>query len=387
MKRDRKKGFTLVELIVVLVILAIVSAISIPALTGYIDKSKEKQCRTRREALVGRLEEERAFNASATMQTVLAGLSGEDEELQTCPVTGNAYKAENDNAVTCDEHGTSATLSDGTNLQSARTLTTTSVTAKTETGNNNNSNDNNNNNNETPSGGGSSESGGTPETSGSSESGGTPETDASGPQSLTTGNEWGTSDLNNMQLGSTTRTMKVGTTEVLTLQFNPSTTKYQIVNWTNSDASVATLTLKEATQGYIYMNINALKVGTTQIECSNPYYNNMKPSSGTVTVNVEYWPVTGVEIHTSEEKTDNQSDPIMLTEGQTLQLVPKFLSEGQCEEVGTWNIEQGGTYASIDSNGLLYGLQESGYNYVEVKFRANNGSEKRRKIIVSKASE
>lgn len=37
-----KKGFTLVELIVVLVILAILAALLIPALTGYIDKAKEK---------------------------------------------------------------------------------------------------------------------------------------------------------------------------------------------------------------------------------------------------------------------------------------------------------------------------------------------------------
>lgn len=41
--RENKKGFTLVELIVVLVILAILAALLIPALTGYIDKAKEKQ--------------------------------------------------------------------------------------------------------------------------------------------------------------------------------------------------------------------------------------------------------------------------------------------------------------------------------------------------------
>lgn len=42
-KKNRRKGFTLVELIVVLVILAILAALLIPALTGYIDKAKEKQ--------------------------------------------------------------------------------------------------------------------------------------------------------------------------------------------------------------------------------------------------------------------------------------------------------------------------------------------------------
>lgn len=42
LKNNKKKGFTLVELIVVLVILAILAAMLIPALTGYINKAKEK---------------------------------------------------------------------------------------------------------------------------------------------------------------------------------------------------------------------------------------------------------------------------------------------------------------------------------------------------------
>ena len=42
LKENKKKGFTLVELIVVLVILAILAALLIPALTGYIDRAKKK---------------------------------------------------------------------------------------------------------------------------------------------------------------------------------------------------------------------------------------------------------------------------------------------------------------------------------------------------------
>ena len=41
---EEKHGFTLVEMIVVIVILAVIAAITVPAFTKYIDSNKEKQC-------------------------------------------------------------------------------------------------------------------------------------------------------------------------------------------------------------------------------------------------------------------------------------------------------------------------------------------------------
>ena len=45
-------GFTLVELIVVLVILGVLTAFAVPALTGYIDSAKEKQAVSETQACV-----------------------------------------------------------------------------------------------------------------------------------------------------------------------------------------------------------------------------------------------------------------------------------------------------------------------------------------------
>ena len=61
LKKNKKKGFTLVELIVVLVILAILAALLIPALTGYIDKAKNKSvvAETRQAVMVLQVEQHR----------------------------------------------------------------------------------------------------------------------------------------------------------------------------------------------------------------------------------------------------------------------------------------------------------------------------------------
>ena len=88
-RRSKKGGFTLVELIVVLVILAILAALLIPALTGYIDKAKQKNiiAETRQcvmaaqtladEAYAGVAKDDKITNPSASDIQALAEVKGE----------------------------------------------------------------------------------------------------------------------------------------------------------------------------------------------------------------------------------------------------------------------------------------------------------------------
>lgn len=70
-RRSKKGGFTLVELIVVLVILAILAALLIPALTGYIDKAKEKSliAETRQVAMAAQTLYDEYYGTLATNAT------------------------------------------------------------------------------------------------------------------------------------------------------------------------------------------------------------------------------------------------------------------------------------------------------------------------------
>lgn len=109
LKENKKKGFTLVELIVVLVILAILAALLIPALTGYIDRAKRKSivAETRQAVMAAQTlyDEEYGKSATNTAPTIGTGNFKEEEikklaELGTGTVSG----------VTVDNNNKIATL-------------------------------------------------------------------------------------------------------------------------------------------------------------------------------------------------------------------------------------------------------------------------------------
>ena len=79
MDKNKKKGFTLVELIVVLAILAILAAMLVPALTGYIDKANEKKI----------LATARQYYVAA--QTVVSEAYANNDKLQGISILSGSY--------------------------------------------------------------------------------------------------------------------------------------------------------------------------------------------------------------------------------------------------------------------------------------------------------
>lgn len=78
LKKNGNKGFTLVELIVVLVILAILAALLIPALTGYIDRARDKQiiAATRQAVMAAQTLADEAYAAGTASTSITFGSGG-----------------------------------------------------------------------------------------------------------------------------------------------------------------------------------------------------------------------------------------------------------------------------------------------------------------------
>lgn len=110
MKKLNKKGFTLVEIVIVIVIIAILAAMLIPALTKWIDKSRQKtflnNCDTIKTAVATAMSEAYANNSHVkTIGDAVSAHGINDKEALTKSVgkevriVGNDELAANDETV------------------------------------------------------------------------------------------------------------------------------------------------------------------------------------------------------------------------------------------------------------------------------------------------
>lgn len=92
-----ERGFTLVELIVVLVVVAILAALAVPTGLGYIDNTRANECEANMQNIVMQLETKRVLNPEYTLQEYLA-----DHQDFTCP-SGGTYSEVPGTGGTVDE--------------------------------------------------------------------------------------------------------------------------------------------------------------------------------------------------------------------------------------------------------------------------------------------
>ena len=104
MKKGRnQKGFTLVELMVVVVIIGILAAIAVPIYRNVQTNAAENACRANIRTLEGALEVWKADNKSGTYPDSLNVLQtgGYIKEVPKCPLGGDYTYTQATGAVTC----------------------------------------------------------------------------------------------------------------------------------------------------------------------------------------------------------------------------------------------------------------------------------------------
>ncbi len=96
-KKAKSKGFTLMEVIVVIAILAILASIAIPTITGYIDEAKQTACSSNRGSMLRLFQAEKVYNPSLTLQEHIDNTTTET----SCPRGGEYTATDEDQAINC----------------------------------------------------------------------------------------------------------------------------------------------------------------------------------------------------------------------------------------------------------------------------------------------
>jgi type IV pilus assembly protein PilA len=111
-RKPNSKGFTLVELLVVILILAILMAVALPLYLGAVSDSQKKTCRANMQTIANACQAYRTRSATHSYPAHLSDLTTDGQDLQALPKCpshpGDNYKYYvNDNnqiAIACPGH-------------------------------------------------------------------------------------------------------------------------------------------------------------------------------------------------------------------------------------------------------------------------------------------
>lgn len=110
-RKPNRKGFTLVELLVVILILAILMAVALPLYLGAVSDSQKKTCRANMQTIANACQAYRTRSATHEYPAQLSDLIGAGQDLQALPKcpsnSGDYLYAKNNNqiAIACPGHG------------------------------------------------------------------------------------------------------------------------------------------------------------------------------------------------------------------------------------------------------------------------------------------
>ncbi len=127
-RKPNRKGFTLVELLVVILVLAILMAVALPLYLGAVSDSQKKTCRANMQTIANACQAYRTRSATHAYPAALADLTTDAnadlQALPSCPANAGSYlytvdSTTNQIGIACPGHGSAPDLTAASGSASA----------------------------------------------------------------------------------------------------------------------------------------------------------------------------------------------------------------------------------------------------------------------------